>query len=182
MAALFHDLGKPECFVLENGTGHMKGHPVVSEAITERVLTGLKCSKQFVSNVCLLVRLHDTYLKPERIRVHRFMCRYPMEILDKLKILQRADILAHSPLGLNRLKRLEELNAISEELKASGAVFDITNLAIDGKDIISLGAKEGPVVGEILSQLFELYLDEKCPNSKGSLIIEAQKLISTKSV
>ena len=85
-------------------------------------------------------------------------------------------------MGLNRLKRLEELNAISEELKASGAVFDITNLAIDGKDIISLGAKEGPVVGEILSQLFELYLDEKCPNSKGSLIIEAQKLISTKSV
>ena len=182
MAALFHDLGKPECFVLENGTGHMKGHPAVSEAITERVLTGLKCSKQFVSNVCLLVRLHDTYLKPDRIKVHRFMCQYPMEILDKLKVLQRADILAHSPLGQNRLKRLEELNAISEDLKASGAVFDITNLAISGKDIISLGAKEGPMVGEILSRLFELYLDGECPNNKDSLIIEAQKLISTKSV
>ena len=110
------------------------------------------------------------------------MCQYPMEILDKLKVLQRADILAHSPLGQTRLKRLEELNAISEDLKASGAVFDITNLAIGGKDIISLGAKEGPMVGEILSQLFELYLDGKCPNNKDSLIIEAQKLISTKSV
>ena len=182
MAALFHDLGKPECFVLEDGEGHMKGHPLVSEKIAERVLTGLKCSKQFITNVCLLVRLHDTYLKPDRVTVHRFMCQYPMEILTKLKVLQRADILAHSPLGLNRLKRLDELNQISEDLKASGAIFDTTNLAIDGRDIISLGAKEGPVIGEILSQVFELYLDGKCPNSKEALIVEAKKLIQTKSV
>jgi tRNA nucleotidyltransferase (CCA-adding enzyme) len=121
-------------------------------------------------------------MKPERIRVHKFMCRYPMEILEKLKVLQRADILAHSPLGLNRLTRLEELNNISEELKASGAVFDIKDLAIDGKDIIALGVKEGPVVGEILKQVFERYLDERCLNSKDSLIEEARKIVSTKSV
>lgn len=183
MAALFHDLGKPKCFTIdEEGIGHMKGHPVVSEQIALRVLTELKYPKQFTSNVCLLVRLHDSYMKPERIRVHKFMCRYPMEMLEKLKVLQRADILAHSPLGLNRLTRLEELNNISEELKASGAVFDIKDLAIDGKDIIALGVKEGPVVGEILKQVFERYLDEMCLNSKDSLINEARKIISTKSV
>ena len=183
MAALFHDLGKPECFTIdEDGIGHMKGHPIVSEQIALRVLTELKFPKQFTSNVCLLVRLHDSYMKPEKIRVHKFMCRYPMEILEKLKVLQRADILAHSPLGLNRLSRLEELNNISEELKASGAIFDIKDLAIDGKDIIALGVKEGPVVGEILKQVFERYLDGRCLNSKDSLISEASKVISTKSV
>ena len=183
MAALFHDLGKPGCFTIdEEGIGHMKGHPIVSEQIALRVLTELKFPKQFTSNVCLLVRLHDSYMKPEKIRVHKFMCRYPMEILEKLKVLQRADILAHSPLGLNRLARLEELNNISEELKASGAIFDIKDLAIDGKDIIALGVKEGPVVGEILKQVFECYLDGRCLNSKDSLINEASKVISTKSV
>ena len=183
MAALFHDLGKPECFNLdEDGTGHMKGHPVVSEKIAERVLTDLKCPKQFITNVCLLVKLHDSYMKPDRIRVHRFMCEYPEDILNKLKILQRADILAHSPLGLNRLTRLEELNAISEELKSGGAVFNIKDLKIDGKDIIALGVKEGPAVGEVLSEVFESYIEEKCPNSKEDLIKEAQKLIRTKTV
>ena len=183
MAALFHDLGKPECFTIdEDGIGHMKGHPIVSEQIALRVLTELKFPKQFTSNVCLLVRLHDSYMKPEKIRVHKFMCRYPMEILEKLKVLQRADILAHSPLGRNRLTRLEELNKISEELKASGAIFDIKDLAIDGEDIIALGVKEGPVVGEILKQVFERYLDGRCLNSKKSLINEAWKVISTKPV
>ena len=183
MAALFHDLGKPACFRFdENGVGHMKGHPKVSEEIALRVLNELKFPKQYINNVSLLVRLHDTYIYPDRIQVHKFMSMYPDEILNKLKILQRADILAHSPLGRSRITRLEELNLISEELKNSGAVFDVKDLEIDGKDIISLGVKEGPEIGEVLSEVFNRYLEGKCPNSKKILMIEAQKVISKKTV
>ena len=183
MAALFHDLGKPACFRLdEDGVGHMKGHPRVSEEITMRVLNELKCPKQYITDVCLLVRLHDTYIKPDRIQVHKFMSMYPDEILNKLKVLQRADILAHSPLGQNRINRLEELNVISEELKASGAVFDVKDLEIDGRDIISLGVKEGPVIGEILEELFGHYVEGKCVNTKESLTNEAKKLILQRSI
>ena len=183
MAALFHDLGKPACFRLdEDGVGHMKGHPRVSEEITLRVLNELKCPKQYITDVCLLVRLHDTYIKPDRIQVHKFMSMYPDEILNKLKVLQRADILAHSPLGQNRINRLEELNVISEELKASGAVFDVKDLEIDGRDIISLGVKEGPVIGEILEELFGHYVEGKCVNTKESLTNEAKKMILQRSI
>ena len=183
MAALFHDLGKPKCFRFdEDGVGHMKGHPKVSEEITVRVLNELKFPKQFITNVCLLVRLHDTYIKADRKEVHRFMSRYPEEILDKLKVLQRADILAHSPLGQTRIERLEELNAISEDLKASGAVFDIKGLAIDGRDIISLGVKEGPAIGEILGEVFKRYVDGECVNTKDSLLGEAKKILQQRTV
>ena len=183
MAALFHDLGKPKCFRFdEDGVGHMKGHPKVSEEITVRVLNELKFPKQFITNVCLLVSLHDTYIKADRKEVHRFMSRYPEEILDKLKVLQRADILAHSPLGQTRIERLEELNAISEDLKASGAVFDIKGLAIDGRDIISLGVKEGPAIGEILGEVFKRYVDGECVNTKESLAEEAKKVLQQRSV
>ncbi len=179
MAALFHDLGKPECFKMdEDGTGHMKGHPLISAVITDRVLNELKFPKQFIFNVCLLVKLHDTYIKADRAEVHKFMSRYPEEILNKLKILQRADIMAHSPLGQNRIKRLEELNSISEELIASGAVFSIKDLDIDGNDIISLGVRPGPGVGEVLSEVFAHYIEERCYNNKESLINEAKKIIS----
>lgn len=182
MAALFHDLGKPACFTLDkDGVGHMKGHPSVSTEITDRVLNELKYSKQFIANVCLLVKLHDTYIKADRIEVHKFMSKYPETILDKLKVLQRADILAHSKFGQNRLKRLEELNGIAEELKSSGAVFDARDLEINGNDIMTLGVAPGPVIGQILSLVFINYLEEKCPNTKASLLEEARKIISTKS-
>ena len=182
MAALFHDLGKPRCFKIDgDGIGHMKGHPLVSTMITERVLNELRFSRQFVYDVCLLVKLHDTYIKADRIEVHKFLCEYPEEILNKLKVLQRADILAHSPIGQNRIKRLEELNRIAEDLKASGAVFDIRDLDINGNDIMSLGVEPGPVVGQILSKVFNNYIEEKCRNSKASLMDEARRIISTKS-
>ena len=183
VAALFHDLGKPECFVLGgDGAGHMKGHPRVSTKIAERVLNELKYPKQFIRDVCLLVNLHDTYVKTDRIEVHKFMSSYPSEILTKLQILQRADILAHSELGLMRLGHLEDLIRIGEELRSSGAVFDIKDLEIDGSDLILLGVRQGPLVGEVLSEVFEHYLEEKCSNSKASLIADAQKVISTKTV
>lgn len=183
IAALFHDLGKPECFVPDSdGVGHMKGHPRVSKRIAERVLNELKYPKQFIRNVCLLVDLHDTYVKTDRIEVHKFMSAYPSEILTKLQILQRADILAHSARGLLRLGHLEDLIRIGEELRSSGAVFDIKDLEIDGRDIILLGVNEGPMVGVILSEVFEHYLEEKCSNSRASLISDAQKVISTKTV
>lgn len=183
MAALFHDLGKPACFRFDDhGAGHMKGHPKVSEEIALRVLNELKCPKLFISNVSLLVRLHDTYIYPDRIQVHKFMSMYPEEILNKLKVLQRADILAHSPLGQTRIKRLEELNEISEELKASGAVFDIKGLEIDGCDLISLGVKEGPVIGDILKKIFNRYIEGECVNTKESLTNEAKKIILQSSV
>lgn len=183
MAALFHDLGKPACFRFDDhGAGHMKGHPKVSEEIALRVLNELKCPKLFISNVSLLVRLHDTYIYPDRIQVHKFMSMYPEEILNKLKVLQRADILAHSPLGQTRIKRLEELNEISEELKASGAVFDIKDLEIDGCDIISLGVKEGPVIGDILKKVFNRYIEGECVNTKESLTNEAKKILLQSSV
>ena len=58
----------------------------------------------------------------------------------------------------------------------------VKDLDIDGKDIISLGVKEGPEIGEILIEVFNSYLEEKCPNSKEFLMTEAQKIILKKTV
>ena len=183
VAALFHDLGKPECFIIDkNGVGHMKGHPRVSCKIAERVLSELKFPKQFIQDVYLLVKLHDTYVETDRIAVHRFMSEYPLELIDKLQVLQRADILAHAPLGLKRMDHLNAIIKISDELKSSGAVFAIRDLEIDGNDIINLGCQKGPQVGEILVKIFDDYLEEKCDNSKASLTKKALFYMGSKPI
>ena len=183
MAALFHDLGKPACFKIDDdGIGHMKGHPQVSFQIAEKKLGELKYPKQFVNNVCLLVLLHDTFIGKDRIKVHKFMSSYPLNLIDKLQILQRADIMAHSPVGQKRIEHLDELIKLGDELKKSGAVFSIKDLAIDGKDIIALGVSEGPAVGMIMKELFDHYLEEKCENTRDSLTEEARIIIGSKQV
>ena len=110
------------------------------------------------------------------------MSSYPLDLIDKLQILQRADIMAHSPIGQKRIEHLDELIKLGDELKGSGAVFSIKDLAIDGKDIIELGVSEGPAVGAVMKELFDHYLEEKCENTKDSLTEEARFIIGSKQV
>lgn len=178
MAALFHDLGKPECFKLDfNGTGHMKGHPEAGKRIALRVLNGLRYPQAFVREVCTLIEFHDVYTPREMTEVHRFLCALGPENYGKLKILQKADIMAHSELGRKRIARLEYMSDIAEDLKQSGAVYRVKDLEIDGKDIISLGCPEGPRVGTVLDLLFEKYLSGEIVNNRDELLKTAKDII-----
>ena len=178
MAALFHDLGKPECFKLDlNGTGHMKGHPETGKRIALRVLAGLRYPQAFVREVCTLVEFHDIFTPNDKSAVHRFLCACGPELYEKLKILQKADIMAHSELGKKRLARLKYMSGLADELKREGAVYQAKDLEISGNDIISLGCPEGPEVGNVLEMLFEKYLAGEIVNDRDELQKTAKDII-----
>ena len=179
MAALLHDLGKPECFRINaNGVAHMKGHPEAGRRIAERLLTELKYPKKFTDEVCRLVEYHDAYTPPETPAVHKLLCKVGPELYEKLKVLQRADIMAHSELGKKRLEKLEYMTRIAEELKMSGAVYAVKDLKITGDDLISLGCPKGPEIGEILDALFGKYIAGEMTNNRDLLIKSAKEMIS----
>lgn len=171
LAAFFHDIAKPLCFYLgANGVGHMKGHPVVSRDIAGKRLNELKFPVKVIREVEDLVLMHDTFIKPERVMVRKLMASYPAAFLDKLEILQRADILAHAAPGQLRMEKLEHISAIRRQLTGEGFVTDIKDLDINGNDIIALGVKPGPAVGALIHCLWEDYLSEKVDNNKDDLI------------
>lgn len=179
MAALLHDLGKPECFRINaNGVAHMKGHPEAGRRTAERLLTELKYPKKFTDEVCRLVEYHDAYTPPETPAVHKLLCKVGPELYEKLKVLQRADIMAHSELGKKRLEKLEYMTRIAEELKMSGAVYAVKDLKITGDDLISMGCPKGPEVGEILDALFGKYIAGEMTNNRDLLIKSAKEMIS----
>ncbi|MBQ8430548.1 MAG: HD domain-containing protein, partial [Clostridia bacterium] len=65
LTMLFHDLGKPECFFVdEKGVGHFYGHPEKSEIIAKKRLKELRCSNQMLNDVCTLVKWHDIPVEP----------------------------------------------------------------------------------------------------------------------
>lgn len=179
MAALLHDLGKPECFKINDlGEAHMKGHTEAGKRIAERVLTGLKYPKQFTHEVCMLVAFHDTYTPCDRTAVHRFLCALGPELYDKLRVLQKADILAHSEAGLKRLAKLDYMAEFAGDLRRSGAVYAAKDLEISGDDLIALGCPKGPEVGKVLEFLFEKYLSGEIVNNREILLKTAKDIIS----
>lgn len=155
-AALFHDIGKPRAFRIgEDGKGHMEKHPQYGVEIAEVIADNLKFSNELRENVTELVRLHDVFVKPDEKRVHRLMCRIPSDLLEMLFILQRADILAHSPKGRKREELLDEIISIRKELLTRDVPLAVKDLAIDGNDLMSLGVEPGPKMGRILNTLLE---------------------------
>ncbi len=62
MAALLHDISKPECFTVdEKGRGHFYGHHLKSAVESEKILKRLGYDDDFVTEVCILIKYH--YIK-----------------------------------------------------------------------------------------------------------------------
>ena len=169
-AALLHDIGKPETFTLDSdGFGHMKGHAQAGERITLRIAEELRFPARLRDELVKLVRYHDTFPSPTRKSVRRFISTYGAGFCRKLFILQRADILAHSAKGRERIALLDETERIFEELLEEESCFRIKDLAVNGDDIIALGVPPGPGVGKILDELLGKVLDEELENTRDDL-------------
>ena len=179
LAAFFHDIAKPLCFYLgENGTGHMKGHPIVSRDIAVKRLNELKFPPKEIKEISDLVLMHDTFIKPGRTVVRKLMAAYPAPFLDKLEILQRADILAHAAPGQLRMEKLTRISSLRRQLIDEETVTDIKDLDINGNDIIALGVKPGPAVGAVIDCLWEDYLSENVDNNKADLLERARLYVT----
>ncbi|MDG2835128.1 HD domain-containing protein, partial [Vibrio parahaemolyticus] len=95
LAALFHDIGKPYTFKLdENGIGHFYGHEKVSAEIAKDVLTRLNFSNELVKNTLVLISAHMNYAKDldkkyvkkqlQKIGYENFNNLIELQIADKL--------------------------------------------------------------------------------------------------
>lgn len=169
MAALYHDVGKIDTFFLdENGEGRFFGHQKVSENSLRERLKILKYSNKFIEDTTILVRRHmdntNTYTKKS---VRKLLRNLGEENLLNLFDLQKADVLSTTfsddsniDLGLK----------ILEEVKNDEIPKNRSEIAINGKDLILLGYKEGVELGNKLKEIENLIYDEKLKNNKDDII------------
>lgn len=169
MAALYHDVGKIDTFFLdENGEGRFFGHQKVSENSLRERLKILKYSNKLIEDTTILVRRHmdntSTYTKKS---VRKLLRNLGEENLLNLFDLQKADVLSTTfiddsniDLGLK----------ILEEVKNDEIPKNRSEIAINGKDLILLGYKEGVELGNKLKEIENLIYDEKLKNNKDDII------------
>ncbi len=176
LALLFHDIGKPASFQLdENGVGHFYGHPAVSEQMTAAILRRLRFDRDTIEQVCCLVRWHNSEILPEGKSVKRWLNRLGEDGLRMLLPVKRADRSAtnYKEEDLSALALVEQkLETILREAQC----FTREQLAVGGKDLLALGVPEGRQIGALLELLLNLVMDEKLPNQRAELLAYAKQI------
>lgn len=181
LAVLLHDIGKPDCFTRdEKGIGHFYGHAERSAQIAEAALRRLRYDNQTVKLVTTLVREHNIALQPlTDKRLRRLLADLGEDTLRKLLQLRRADALGTMTADKEQLDT--ELAHIAHRVRAMlerEGCLKLRDLAINGNDLIALGVPQGTQIGQILQQLFDAVLDERCQNERSALVDFAQNILS----
>ena len=176
-AALLHDVGKPGCFTLdERGRGHFYGHPEAGEKTARAVMRRLGMPAALIREVCLLVRYHDTPLRPERAALLKMMGRFSGEgldtarLMDELFDLRRADALGKDPRCFSYVADIERMRAQVRELIAEGAAYSLKTLALTGADLVACGVEPGRRIGELLQGALGACVAGVVPNDRAALL------------
>ena len=164
LAALFHDIGKPNTRAISDEGVTFRFHEVVGAKMTRRRMVALKYSQEMIDDVGMLVELHlrfHTYKMGWSDKAVRRYVRDAGHLLDELNELTRCDCTTRNARKAAALdQRMDELETRIAELRQ---LEDLSRLrpALDGVAVMELlGIKPSPVVGRALDFLMEIRLDE----------------------
>ncbi len=139
---------------------------------TRKALKRLRCSNETIRETALLVR--ESGLEPEadalRLQARRLLGTMTPEQLHRLILLCRAK-------RPEAAEPLERLWAAAECLTAEHACCRVSELAVNGRDLIALGVQPGRGMKTILDALLAAVVTEQLPNEK-EVLLDAAKRIS----
>ncbi len=179
-AALFHDAGKPDTFFRDkNGIGHMPGHPLASIEHLRKAAKRLHFSRKRLHDLELLVRYHDDHPAPTRqdVRILFAKLEENEQLFHVMCDLMRGDALGQASFSHKRVKTIDEVERIFNEMYSEGACLSVHDLPITGKDIVELGVPEGPQVGLLLSEVFAAVAREEIAVDRDELLTYVEKIM-----
>ncbi len=164
LAALFHDIAKPDTRAISDEGVTFRFHDVKGARMTRQRMKALKYSQDMIDDVSSLVELHmrfHTYKLGWSDRAVRRYVRDAGDLLDELNELTRCDCTTRNARKAQMLSaRMDELEARIAELREEE---DLSRLrpALDGVQVMELlDIKPSRAVGEALDFLMEIRLDE----------------------
>jgi tRNA nucleotidyltransferase (CCA-adding enzyme) len=173
MAALLHDLGKPDTLA----DGHFHNHEKVGAAMARDFLSRIHVTRVTQERVAHLVRHHMFDYRPDwsDAAVRRFIRRAGPGAIDDLLALRAAD---NEGSGQDAgAGDLAELGSRVRNELAAKAPLGRHELAIDGNDLrAELGLAPGRQIGRILDELTERVIAEPALNDRAILLDMARAL------
>ncbi len=164
LAALLHDVGKPDTREFGKRGVSFHHHEVVGARMARDRLRALRYPKDLVKDVQQLVFLH---LRPHTLKmgwtdsaVRRYV-RDAGHLLEDLNELVRCDVTTGNEKRARAIQsRIDELEERIETLREQEEIASL-RAPINGNDVIDyLGVEPGPIVGEIMGMLLERRIEE----------------------
>jgi tRNA nucleotidyltransferase/poly(A) polymerase len=163
LGALFHDLGKP---------GSNGNHAERGARLTATAMRRLRYPTRLRTYVTRLVRAHAFSLEGvDELVARRFLREHGDELAFDLVAHKEAD-LRGKKISQQDLDAVARLHTLLEQ--EQGQPHQLTDLAIDGSDLIALGFDEGPVLGRTLESLLDAVVDEPALNTRDQLLDRAR--------
>ena len=165
LAALFHDVGKPQTRGYQQGKGvTFHHHDAVGARMTRKRLTALRYSNDDIEAITELVALHlrfHTYQMGWTDSAVRRYVRDAGPLLAELNVLTRCDCTTRNERKAAVLaKRMDELEDRIVELNEREELASIRP-ELDGKQVMEhLGVGPGRLIGKALAFLLEIRLEE----------------------
>lgn len=182
MAALLHDIGKPDMFCWDDmeNVAHFKGHDIKSAEIAAEVLAhDFRLTANMRDTVVTLVARHEQR-RENMPGAKKILNQIGHETARLLFGLQRADVIAHGELSewrmgelRDELVQIDETERQTDAIIATGEAVTVKDLACNGHDLIAAGLKPSPMFGMVMDKLLEEVMDGTIENDRALLVNEA---------
>ncbi len=157
-------------------------HEGTKAAEAKQVMRRLKFDNETMDYVVRLVEAHKQYIElsenhEENLAAMRHMMyRLGPDLMELLWEIQLADVLAENPALLeHRLSAIAEFRKLHKKIVERGDCVSLKQLAVNGKDLIELGVKQGKQIGEVLEKLLKEVLDHPEWNEREKLLFLASE-------
>ena len=156
----------------------------LGESATRRVLKRLRCSNACIEETAVLVREtagesvcrsfseEKASAHPGDIHIRQLLGRYGLCTVERLCALCAAlhpQAASECALAAQRARQLE----------ADGVCCRVSQLAVNGRDLMAAGIPAGPALRRVLETLLDGVIRAEYPNEKPALLAAAQKIIAS---
>ena len=135
---------------------------------TRKALKRLKCSNAVIDGVATLVKEKAPRTPPSTLQAKRLLGKYDLHTVQQLTALWSA-------LQPERKDEFTDLQKEAETLTAQSACCRVSQLAVNGRDLMAAGVAPGPGLRRALEALLEEVITGRLPNEKAELLAFAAK-------
>lgn len=172
LAALFHDIRKPQAKRLVDRGATFYGHEIAGAKAAKQIMNRLRFSHDLGTEVGKLVELHMFTTEVTDKGMRRLIRRAGLDLIFDLLDLRRADVAA---MGMGHTT--EDVDVFEKQIRDEidkKPPFGLKDLALSGSDLMQLlKIQPGPMVGKTLDYLLERVLDDPADNTREKLIVLA---------
>ena len=138
-----------------------------------RTLKRLRCSNALIEEAAVLVREAVPGVPVSlNIYARRLLGKYNLCTVQRIAALGTA-------LRPERAADFAALSELAEQLDADGVCCRVSQLAVNGRDLMAAGVPAGPGIRKVLEALLDSVIREEYPNERQALLAAVQQLAAS---